>query len=161
MRLTGFCEIVYLVTNTPASDHSLGSEVYIYRHNENMIAIVATRRTVSFSPQIEPSIFIFWEKITYCSRKYPFTTAFILHFKEMLAKGKTGRSISYRDSRLTVQSADRRLVNKHDAAVGAVGPVGDEGPSNLLEKLDKVCKQRYPVCQVPTGKGISGVASKD
>jgi hypothetical protein len=29
-----------------AANHELGSEVYIYRHNQNMIAIIAVRRNV-------------------------------------------------------------------------------------------------------------------
>jgi hypothetical protein len=51
-----------------------------------------------------------------------------------------------------------RLVNKHDPAVGRVG---DESPSGLLKKLDKVRKQRYSVWRLPTGTGISWVADKN
>jgi hypothetical protein len=75
MRPAGFCEILYLVLNAPTSDRSLGSDVYIYRHKQNMIAIVAVRpnvllgRQYLFCPQIKPFIFIFWENMTYCSKK--------------------------------------------------------------------------------------------
>jgi hypothetical protein len=50
--------------------------------------------------------------MTYCSKKYPFSTAFKLRFKEILPKEETGRAISYTDSRLSGLCADRRLVNK-------------------------------------------------
>jgi hypothetical protein len=36
--------------------------------------------------------------------------------KEIFAKEKTGRVISYRDSRLSALCADRQLVNKSSAA---------------------------------------------
>jgi hypothetical protein len=71
-------------------------EVYIYRRKQNMIAIVAVRlnvilgRQYLFSPQMEPSIFIFWENMTDCRKNYPFSTVFKLCFKEMFAKGKNG-----------------------------------------------------------------------
>jgi hypothetical protein len=44
--------------------------VYIYRNNQNMIAIVAVRpnailgRQSLFSPQIEPFLFVFWQNMT-------------------------------------------------------------------------------------------------
>jgi hypothetical protein len=52
--------------NASTSDLSLGSEVDIYYHNQNMIAIVAVWPNVIlgrwdlFSRQIEPSVFSFW-----------------------------------------------------------------------------------------------------
>jgi hypothetical protein len=76
-----------------ALDRSLGSEVYIYLHNQNMIAIVAVRpnvildRQYLLSPQTEPSVFIFWENMTYCSKKYSFI-AFQLCLKEIFAKSR-------------------------------------------------------------------------
>jgi hypothetical protein len=82
-----------------------------------MIAIVALRpnvilsRQCLFSPQTEPPLFIFWANMTNYSKKYPFATAFKFGLKEIFAKGKTGQAISYRDSRLSAQSADGRLVN--------------------------------------------------
>jgi hypothetical protein len=90
--------------------------VSIYRHNENTIALVAVRpnaivdRQHFSSPQIEPSIFIFWENMTYCSKNYPFSIAFKFRFKGIFTKGKTGWVISSRDSRLSAQSTDRRPV---------------------------------------------------
>jgi hypothetical protein len=77
-----------------------------------MIAIVAVRsnvilgRPIFFSPQIEPSIVIFWENMTDCSIRYPFSTEFKLCLKETFTKGKTGRAISYGDSRLSTIGAD-------------------------------------------------------
>jgi hypothetical protein len=57
---------------------SFWHEVYIYYHKQNTIAIVAVRlsiilgREYLFSPQIEPSVFIFWENLTCCSKTIPF-----------------------------------------------------------------------------------------
>jgi hypothetical protein len=50
--------------------------------------------------------------MTDCSKRYPFSTVFKLGLKEIFTKGKTGRAISYGDSRLSSRSDDRRLVNK-------------------------------------------------
>jgi hypothetical protein len=81
-----------------------------------MIAIVSTRpsiilgRQYLWSPQTEPSIFIFWENITYCSKKYHFFTAFQLRFKRYLQKEKTSQAISYGDRRPSALRADRRLA---------------------------------------------------
>jgi hypothetical protein len=69
--------------------------VYIYRHNRNMIAVVAVRPNVILgqqylsSPQIEPSIFVFWENLTYCSKKYSFSISFKLYQTRRFAKGKS------------------------------------------------------------------------
>jgi hypothetical protein len=85
-----------------------------------MIAIIAVRpnvirgRQYLFSPQIEPPVFIFWQNMIYCSKKYLFPIAFKLCFKDIFGKGKTGRAIFYRDSRLSAQSTDRLMVNKTD-----------------------------------------------
>jgi hypothetical protein len=51
--------------------------------------------------------------MTSCNKKYPFSTAFKLCFKEIFAKGKTNRAISERDSRLLARRADKRLVKNH------------------------------------------------
>jgi hypothetical protein len=66
MRPTGYCEIYIWSLNAPPSDRLIGSETDIYRHKQDMFAIIAVRPNVIlgqqylFSPQIEPSIFIFW-----------------------------------------------------------------------------------------------------
>jgi hypothetical protein len=85
-----------------------------------MIAIVAVRPNVIlgrrhlFSPQREPSVFFFWQNMAYCRKKCPFSTAFKLRFKEIFAKGKIGRAISYRDNRRSARSGDRRLVKQEN-----------------------------------------------
>jgi hypothetical protein len=81
-----------------APDRSIGSEIDIYHNKQSMIAIVAVRlnvilgRQYPFAPQIEPSVLIFWENMTYCSKKHLFSITFKLYFKEVFAKGKTGSS---------------------------------------------------------------------
>jgi hypothetical protein len=61
-----------------------------------MIVVVAIQpkaipgRRYRFSPQIEQSVFIFWQNMIYCYKKDLFSTAFELHFKEIFGKGKTG-----------------------------------------------------------------------
>jgi hypothetical protein len=50
------------------------------------------RSAGSFSPQIKLAVFIFWENITYCSKRYPFSAAFKLCFKEIFENGKNGSS---------------------------------------------------------------------
>jgi hypothetical protein len=60
---------------------------------------------------VEPFVLIFWQNMTYCSKKHPFSITLKLRLKEIFTKGKTARLVSYRDSWLSVQSADRRLVN--------------------------------------------------
>jgi hypothetical protein len=47
-----------------------------------------SRSTIFFSPQIQRSICIFWENMTYCNKKHPFSTVFKLCFKEIFAQGK-------------------------------------------------------------------------
>jgi hypothetical protein len=37
---------------------------------------------------MQPFVFIFWQSMTYCSKKYPFVTAFQLPFKETFTRGK-------------------------------------------------------------------------
>jgi hypothetical protein len=75
-------------------------DVYIYRNKHNMIAIVGVRpnvilgRQYLFSPQTEPSVFMFWENMTYCSKKNPFAPAFKLRLKEIFATG-TNRSSNF------------------------------------------------------------------
>jgi hypothetical protein len=82
----------------------------IYRHNDTMIPLVAVRPKVIVgqpylsSPQAEPSIF--WENMRSCSKNYPFSTGLKLRSKEIFTKGKTGRAISYRDSRLSANEQD-------------------------------------------------------
>jgi hypothetical protein len=49
--------------------------------------------------------------MTYCRKKPPFCIAFQLRFKEIFARGKAVRVISYRDSRLSGRSANRLLLN--------------------------------------------------
>jgi hypothetical protein len=49
-------------------------------------------RQYLFPSQIEPFVFIFWQNMAYCSKKYPFSTAFELCFKEIFAKGKNRSS---------------------------------------------------------------------
>jgi hypothetical protein len=64
----GFVRFYIWSLIAPTSDRSLGSEVYIYRINKSMIAIVAVRpnvilgRQYLFSPQKELSVFIFLGK---------------------------------------------------------------------------------------------------
>jgi hypothetical protein len=95
-----------------------------------MTAVVAVRpnvilgRQYLLSPQIEPSIFIFWENIPSYSQKYLFSIEFQSALTEIFAKGKTGRVLSCRDSRLSAQSADRRRVNK--IGLAAAGTVSTE-----------------------------------
>jgi hypothetical protein len=72
--------------------------VYIYRKNQNMIALVAVRpngalgRQYLSSPQTEPSIFTLWENMTDCRKRYPFSTVFKLRFKEIFTKGENRSS---------------------------------------------------------------------
>jgi hypothetical protein len=92
--------------------------VYICRSDQNMTNVVAVRLKVilvpqyRFSPQMESFVFIFWQNMTYYSKKHPFSIACQLYFKEIFAKGKTDRAISDRDSSLSGRSTDKRPVNK-------------------------------------------------
>jgi hypothetical protein len=45
-------------------------------------------RQYLFSPQIEPSIFIFSQNTIYYSKNYPFSAGLKLRLKEIFAKGK-------------------------------------------------------------------------
>jgi hypothetical protein len=101
-----------------ALDRSLGSEVYIYRHNQNVIGLVAVQpdvilgRQFLFSPQIESYVFIFCKNMTYCNKSIPFLLPLNYVLRRYLQRNKTGRAISYRDSRLPALRADRWLVKK-------------------------------------------------
>jgi hypothetical protein len=81
--------------------------VYIYRQNQSMVAIVGVRpnvirgRQYLLSPQIAPSVFIFWENTTYCRKKYPLLLLLTYDLKKSLQKEKTHPAISDRDSRLS------------------------------------------------------------
>jgi hypothetical protein len=92
--------------------------VDIYRHNQNVIAVVAIRsniildRQYLFAPRIEPSAF-FSGKIWYIvAKSIPFLLCLNYVLKTYLQKEKTDRAIFYRDSRLSAQSPDKRLLNK-------------------------------------------------
>jgi hypothetical protein len=88
--------------------------------------------SIFFSLQIELSIFIFWENITYCDKKYPISTALKLGYKEIFTKRKTGRAISYRDSRLLALCAKRRLVNKAPSSqVAPLSWCASSGPTTM------------------------------
>jgi hypothetical protein len=93
MPPAGFCEILYPVIWRTS----------IHRSNQNMIAIVVVRPNVIlgrqdlFSPQIELSVCLFWENMTYYRKNYPFSPTFKLCSNKLFAKGKTDRVISYRD----------------------------------------------------------------
>jgi hypothetical protein len=66
----------------------------ICRNNSNMIAIVAVQpnlilgRQYLFAPQIEPSVVICWQNMTYWSKRCPFSFALKLRFKEIFTKEK-------------------------------------------------------------------------
>jgi hypothetical protein len=79
-------------------------------HSESRSASIVTIKTWSllsrfgrtllsvenlFSPQIGPSAFIFWQNITYHSKKYPFLLCLNCGLKTYLQKEKTGRAVSY------------------------------------------------------------------
>jgi hypothetical protein len=64
----------------------------------------------------------------------PFLLLLKYVLKRYLQKGKTGQAISYRDSRLSAQGADRRLAKKGD----------HESAVTLFEKVLSVWT---PVCQ--------------
>jgi hypothetical protein len=59
-----------------------------------MTSIVAVRPNIIlgqqylFSSQIEPSVFIFWQNMTYCSKKYPLSVTFNLHLERYLQKNE-------------------------------------------------------------------------
>jgi hypothetical protein len=68
--------------------------VVIYRKNQNTVAIVVVRpnvilgRQYLFPPQIEPSIIIVSQNITYCKKRSPFLWSFNLLFQRYLQKEK-------------------------------------------------------------------------
>jgi hypothetical protein len=68
--------------------------------------------TVCFVSADRTIYFHFLGKYDTLEQKYPLSTRFKLRFRERFAKGKTGRVISYRDSRLSALHADRWLANE-------------------------------------------------
>jgi hypothetical protein len=56
-------------------------------------------RQYRFSPQIEPSVFVFWENMTYYSNSIPVPVRLNYVVKRYLQNKKTGRAIYDRDSR--------------------------------------------------------------
>jgi hypothetical protein len=103
-----------------------------------MIAIVAVRpnvilgRQYLFSPQIEPSIFIFWENMTYCSKSIPFLLRLNYVLKRCLQKEKIGRAIYYRDNRLSALCANERLVNKSHGRLCIIHQTFGDEPTRKL-----------------------------
>jgi hypothetical protein len=98
-----------------------------------MIAIVAVGPKVIlgqqylFSPHIEPSVFFFWENMTYGSKNIPFLPHLNYALEKYLQEENTGRASSSSHSRLVVQSADRRPMKKQQR---------DEYPSSVGRSLD-------------------------
>jgi hypothetical protein len=74
----------------------------MYRNKQNSIGIVAVQpnvilgRQYLLSPQMELFIFIFWENMAYCIKKYPFSPAFKLGFKKIFVKRKQASHFLWR-----------------------------------------------------------------